>query len=216
MKLIIGNKNYSSWSLRPWLLLSFHNVEFEEIRLPLFVDNFEEKLKNYTGAGFVPVLKDNDLTIWDSLAICEYISEHYLSGTGWPADPKARAEARSCSAEMHSGFSNIRNNMPMNARGTDRNIEITPAIKKEINRINSLWIDLRNRYSKNGPWLFGEFSIADCMFSPIVFRFKTYGVVLKGTADAYMDFVLNHPLIQGWLKESKNEKETIDRSEVGI
>jgi glutathione S-transferase len=216
MKLIIGNKNYSSWSLRPWLLLSFYKVEFDEIRLPLFIDNFEEKLKTHTGAGFVPVLEDGDLTVWDSLAICEYISEKYLSDTGWPSDPSARAEARSCSSEMHSGFFNIRNNMPMNVRAINRHIEITPEIKKEIDRINSLWNDLRKKYSKNGPWLFGEFSIADCMFSPISFRFNTYGVELTGMAKDYMHFVLRNPHIENWLQDSKNENETIDRSEVGI
>lgn len=216
LKLIIGNKNYSSWSLRPWLLLAFHQLEFEELRIPLFMDNHEEKIKAYTGAGLVPVLEDGDLTVWDSLAICEYISEQYLSGAGWPADSETRAVARSCSAEMHSGFSNIRTNMPMNVRATNRKVVITPESKKEIDRINSLWTDLRNKYSKNGPWLFGEFSIADCMFSPVVFRFNTYGVKLSDIANEYMHFVLNHSLVGTWIQESKNEKETVERSEVGI
>jgi len=191
-------------------------MEFEEIRIPLFMDDSEEKIKAHSEAGLVPVLEDGDLTVWDSLAICEFISEQYLSGAGWPADPRTRAVARSCSAEMHSGFSNIRNSMPMNVRGTHRNVGITPDTRKEIDRIDSLWTDLRTKHQKNGPWLFGEFSIADCMFAPIAFRFETYGVKLSGISHDYMQFVLNHPLMEAWRQESRKEKETIERSEVGI
>lgn len=216
MKLIIGNKNYSSWSLRPWLFLSYHQLDFEEVRIPMFIDNFKEKLQTYTEAGFVPVLQDKELTVWDSLAICEYISEQYLSGTGWPANPKARATARSCSAEMHSGFTNIRSSMPMNARATQRKVDISATTALEINRIQMLWEKLRLQNANQGPWLFGEFTIADCMFAPIVFRFHTYEIELSAEALTYMLFFYQHPLMQVWLEASKNELEIIDRSEAGI
>jgi len=139
MKLVIGNKNYSSWSLRPWLLLSFHGVPFEEIRIPLDQADTHTTLSRYTEAGKVPVLQDGDFTVWDSLAICEYVSEKYLNDRGWPVDIRARAIARSCSAEMHSGFPEIRNQLPMNCRAKDRRVPSNPALEKEIARIDRIW-----------------------------------------------------------------------------
>lgn len=215
MKLIIGNKNYSSWSLRPWLLLSFHEVVFEEIRIPLAVDGFKDSLLQYSKTGLVPVLQDADLTVWDSLAICEYVSEQYLSGKGWPTDPVLRAEARSVSSEMHSGFPQIRNCMPMNVRATERTISFAPALQKEIEHIQDLWCSLRRKNAEQGPWLFGEFSIADCMFAPVVFRFSTYGVAQNDASKRYTDFVLSHPIMKKWFSDSVNEIETIALSEVG-
>ncbi len=215
MKLIIGNKNYSSWSLRPWLLLSFHEIAFEEIRIPLAVEGFKESLLQYSKTGLVPILQDADLSVWDSLAICEYLSEQYLSGKGWPTDPPLRAEARSVSSEMHSGFPHIRNCMPMNVRATQRKIDISPALRKEIERIQDLWCGLCRKNAAQGPWLFGEFSIADCMFAPVVFRFSTYGVAQNDASKGYMDFVLSHPTMKKWFSDSVNEIETIALSEVG-
>lgn len=216
MKLIIGNKNYSSWSLRPWLLLSFHDIEFEELRVPLAVDGFKYSLLKYSKTGLVPVLQDADLTIWDSLAICEYLSEQYLSGKGWPSDSASRAEARSVCSEMHSGFPQIRNCMPMNVRATGRTIKISPALHKEIERIQDLWCGLRRKNTAQGPWLFGEFCIADCMFAPVVFRFSTYGVAQNDASKSYMDFVLSHPIMKKWFSDSVNEIETIGQAEVGV
>jgi glutathione S-transferase len=215
MKLIIGNKNYSSWSLRSWLFLSASNISFEEIRIPLSTASTYAELLKYSDAAKVPVLHDNDIVIWDSLAICEYISEQYLSGKGWPADPMSRAVARSYCAEMHSGFFVLRETMPMNCRAVDRNVTISTELDKEIRRIDSLWSGLREKYSSFGPWLFGEFSIADCMFAPVVFRFATYNVAVSEISKAYMKNLLVHPKIQLWLEQAKAEIETIESEEVG-
>ncbi len=215
MKLIIGNKNYSTWSLRPWLLLTVNNISFEEIRIALYKENTSSEIAKYSEVGKIPVLHDKSIVIWDSLAICEYISEQYLGGNGWPADSKLRAEARSCCAEMHSGFFTLREKMPMNCRAANRQVPISDDLKKEILRIDRLWSGLRAKYSNYGPWLFGTFSIADCMFAPVVFRFTTYNVTVSNQSKEYMDTVLTHPKTQLWLEQSKNEVETIGISEVG-
>jgi glutathione S-transferase len=215
MKLIIGNKNYSSWSLRAWLLLSIHEISFEEVNISLSRENTATEIAKYSEAGKVPVLHDNDLVIWDSLAICEYVSDRYLGGRGWPGEAKARAVARSCSAEMHSGFFVLRRQMPMNCRAVNRKVHITADLQREISRIDTLWSSLRNRYSAQGAWLFGEFSIADCMFAPVVFRFNTYNPVLSDISRKYMENVLAQPKIRLWLEQAKNETETIPGEEVG-
>jgi glutathione S-transferase len=215
MKLIIGNKNYSSWSLRAWFMLAANNISFEEIRIPLSTANSHSELKKYSDAAKVPVLDDNETVIWDSLAICEYISEQYLDGKGWPADPMDRAVARSYCAEMHSSFFQIREKMPMNCRAVDRKVEITNQLQKEIERIDNIWSELREKYSSRGPWLFGEFSIVDCMFAPVVFRFASYNVVVSDISSAYMKNLLTHPQIQSWLQQATEELEIIDIDEAG-
>lgn len=216
MKLIIGNKNYSSWSLRAWLLLSAYDVPFDEVRIALYEDNFRAEISKHTNAGKVPVLHDSDLVVWDSLAICEYISDQYLEGKGWPAETKDRALARSCCAEMHSGFFTLRGEMPMNCRAENRKVSISEHLGKEISRIDTLWSELREKFSARGPWLFGQFSIADCMFAPVVFRFSTYNVEVSESSRQYMNSVLGHPKVQLWLKGAKAENETIKSEEVGI
>lgn len=216
MKLIIGNKNYSSWSLRPWFLLAANEISFEEIRIPLSSENTYIEFAKYTKAGKVPVLHDNDLVVWDSIAICEYISEQYLNGKGWPSDPNDRAEARSCCAEMHSGFFAIRQRLPMNCRAVNRRVEITTDLEKEISRIDSLWSSLQTKHNRRGPWLFGDFSIADCMFAPVILRFNTYNVAVSENSRKYMEDVLAHPKIQLWLAQAKKEIETIEAEEVGL
>lgn len=215
MKLIIGNKNYSSWSLRAWLLLSFHRVPFEEVRIPLDEEDTYTTLAQYTEAGKVPVLQDGGLTVWDSLAICEYISEQYLDGRGWPSAVRARAEARSCSAEMHSGFPEIRGQLPMNCRATGRQIPFSAALEQEVARMDRIWSKYREMYSGAGPWLFGEFSIADCMFAPVASRFKTYGINLSKTSAQYMHFVLDNEGMREWVEQACAEIETIEMAEVG-
>lgn len=216
MKLVIGNKNYSSWSLRPWLLLSAFDIPFEEIRIPLFTQDTRSELAKYTRAGKVPVLHDGGIIVWDSLAICEYVSERYLAGKGWPSDSKSRAEARSCCAEMHSGFFTLREKMPMNCRATGHRVDMTPDLKKDIARIDNLWTELREEYLASGPWLFGTFSIADCMFAPVVFRFNTYSPEISATSRNYMKHVLSHPDVMQWLEHAVNESEVIESSEVGM
>ena len=216
MKLIIGNKNYSSWSLRAWLFLTANGISFDEVRVALSMENTRSEIAKHTNAGKVPVLHDNDLVVWDSLAICEYISEQYLDGNGWPADVKKRAIARSCCAEMHSGFFTLRGEMPMNCRAVNRRISITADLQKEISRIDSIWKDLRAQNSNHGPWLFGAFSIADCMFAPVVFRFATYNVAVSESSKKYMASVLENPKMQLWLEQAKKEVETIESEEVGM
>lgn len=216
MKLIIGNRNYSSWSLRPWLLLSVNGIPFEEVRIALYEPGASGTIAEYTDAGKVPVLHDRDLVVWDSLAICEYVSEQHLGGAGWPADVNARAEARSCSAEMHSGFAELRAGLPMNCRASGRRVEITPAMTAEIERIDAIWAGLRHRFAERGPWLFGDFSIADCMFAPVVSRFHTYGVAVSGVSSAYMAQVLGNRDVKQWYRLAAEESETIGMYEVGL
>jgi glutathione S-transferase len=216
VKLIIGSKNYSSWSVRPWLLLQAFNIPFEEICISLYSGAWREQLAQYTHAGKVPVLHDNGVVVWDSLAICEYISEQYLAGRGWPAEPEVRAEARSCCAEMHSGFFAIRENMPMNCRATGRRVAISADMQREIARVDQLWGMLRQKYSTHGPWLFGRFSIADCMYAPMVFRFNTYGVGLSEAGGEYAQQILAHPAVKQLFREAGNESESIAAYEVGV
>lgn len=215
LKLVIGNKNYSSWSLRPWLLLVHHGVPFEEIRIPLYVPGAGEAIAKHSKAGKVPVLHDGELLVWDSLAILEYVSDRYLQGRGWPGDVETRAVARSCSAEMHSGFTALRSDMPMNCRATGRTVTISPELKANIARIDQLWQECRTRHDKEGPWLFGEFSIADCMFTPVVTRFNTYGVEPSPLSAQYMRQVLEHDGMQRWMEASRNEPEVIESAEKG-
>ncbi len=197
-------------------MLSAYELSFEEIGISLSTEKSSSELKKYSAAAKVPVLQDNDAVIWDSLAICEYISEQYLDDKGWPADSKARAEARSCSAEMHSGFFVLREAMPMNCRAMDRKVLISEELNRDIVRIDTMWSGLREKYAAYGPWLFGDFSIADCMYAPVVMRFATYNVAVSETSKAYMTKLRAHPKIQLWLEQASAEIETIDSEEVGI
>ena len=212
--LIIGNKNYSSWSLRPWLMLKHAGVDFEELRIPLFESDSRENLLANTPAGQVPVYREGDLLIWDSLAIAEYLYE--TNPALWPAERGARATARAVSAEMHSGFIPLRKAMSMNIRALGRKVARTPEIEADIARIKSIWRELRKQYSAAGPWLFGQYSIADAMFAPVVFRFLTYGVGESGAVDEYLLTVAHDPLIQPWINDAAQEKEVIAINEVGL
>ncbi|MGO2510688.1 glutathione S-transferase family protein [Marinomonas polaris] len=214
MKLIIGNKNYSSWSLRGWLALKAFNIPFEEIKLSLFSDEFHSELAKHSPVGKVPVLVDNDLSVWDSLAICEYINETYLDGKGWPEDKKNRAVARSVVADMHSGLFGIRNEMPMNCRAK-RRVELSDNAKKEVANLDNIWSDLRAKNAQNGDYLFGTFSLADVFFAPVIFRFSTYGITLSDAASAYYTTMLAHPDMQVWLKDSVTEVEIVSQAETG-
>lgn len=215
MKLIIGNKNYSSWSLRAWLMMQAFKVDFEEVKIFLSRPETSTEILKYNRAGKVPVLHDADLIVWDSLAICEYISERYLDGSGWPSSLAKRAQARACSAEMHSGFFMLRDTLPMNCRASNRKVPMTPDLRKEIDRIDSLWTGLLTRYSDEGEYLFGRFSIADCMFAPVVFRFLTYGISVSDQSRRYMDTILAHPKVQLWREQACQEQEVIDAAEAG-
>ena len=215
MKLVIANKNYSSWSLRPWFLLKESHIEFTEIREPLNYKNLKEQLGKYSPTCKVPVLMDGDLTVWDSLAICEYISEKYLNGRGWPQEQRARAQARAICAEMHSGFQALRNEMPMNCRAS-RKVDISVAAERDVKRIDNIWSQYPREHAAEGSWLFGKFSIADCMFAPMALRFKTYGTVLSESATQYMKSVLVNKNIQEWVKAALAETEIVPENEAGI
>ncbi|SBS25692.1 Glutathione S-transferase YfcF [Marinomonas spartinae] len=214
MKLIIANKNYSSWSLRGWMALKAFNIPFEEIKLSLSTEAFYKELAQYTPIGKVPVLLDDDLSIWDSLAICEYINETYLDGKGWPTDKHLRARARSIVADMHSGFFGIRNEMPMNCRAK-RRVELSDQAKKEVDTLDRVWTELRQHNTPNGPYLFGEFSLADAFFAPVIFRFKTYGIELSDAARDYQQTMLAHPAMKSWLEDSVIETDIVEAGEAG-
>lgn len=212
MKLVIGSKNYSSWSMRAWLMLSHFDLEFEEIGIALFTEGYEKELAKYSPAGKVPVLLDRGVEIWDSLAICEYISEEYLQFGGWPRQPMQRARCRAIAAEMHSGFANIRTELPMNCRAR-RRVSLSAPVLKEISRVDDLWSDAIQ--SSGGPYLFGEFSIADCMYAPLVSRFSTYQVNLSCSAQKYSQAMHENPSFRAWLESAVQETQTIDICEVG-
>lgn len=212
---VTGNKAYSSWSMRPWLALKHTGTAFEEIVVPLYMQGYKDKLLQHSPAGKVPVLKASGLVIWDSLAICEYLAEHFPKAALWPEDSTVRAEARSVSAEIHSGFPIIRHDMPFNCRATGRHVPQTSELQAELKRIQAMWNGCRERHHKAGPWLFGRFSIADCMYIPVALRFVTYGVSLDGAAAEYVRAVQGYPAVQAWIAAAKQEKEVLESSEVG-
>jgi len=205
LTLVIGNKNYSSWSLRPWLLLKQFGVPFEEIKLPLDTPEFYARLKQYSPAGRVPALLDGDLAVWDSLAICEYINERYLDGRGWPADPAARAHARSISAEMHAGFSALRNALPMNCRKRVATPALDADVRHDIARIREIWREARMQYVTRGDFLFGEFSIADAIYAPVAIRFTSYAIELGEVERRYVETLFALPALREWFAEAATE-----------
>jgi glutathione S-transferase len=211
--LIMGNKNYSSWSLRPWLLMTHLGIPFKETILPLDTPQFKDQVARYSSAGRVPVLQHGDVTVWDSLAICEYVAE--VSGRGWPSRPEARAVARSVSAEMHSGFAELRSAWPMIAAARNRRTPMTPGLNADIERIEAIWQDCRARFGGGGPWLFGEYSIADAMYAPVVLRFNTYGTPRSEVARQYVATVLEAASMQRLLQEAQNEPWKLDKYEGG-
>lgn len=214
LTLVIANKNYSSWSLRAWLFLKNTGAPFREIRIPLDTPETRSQIARYSPSGRVPVLLDGPRTVWDSLAICEYINETVPGANGWPEGLAARAMARSVSAEMHSGLAALRNEMPMNIRARRR---ITPsdAARADVARVLTNWESCRAQHGAGGPWLFGRFSIADAMYAPVVFRFQTYGVALTGSAAEYTRAVLAHPAVAEWEAAAAAETEIVPSDEAG-
>lgn len=202
--LIIGNKNYSSWSLRPWLALRAADIAFQEQKLGLFTPEFAQRLSTLTPAGLVPVLLDGEFAVWDSLAICEYAAEQHPHAGLWPAEPRARARARSLAAQMHSGFGQLRQLMPMNIEAHLPGLDLSAA-QDDIARVQALWRDTRAEFGQAGPFLFGRFCIADAFFAPVVSRFTTYDVPAAGAAREYMDAVLALPAMQDWMRDARAE-----------
>lgn len=213
MLLTMGNKNYSSWSLRPWILMKHVGLAFEERVLPLDTPEFSRDVASTSPTKRVPVLQHGSLLVWDSLAICEYVCE--LSGRGWPQERTARAIARAACAEMHSGFSILRSQWPMNARATDRRTAPNPERSAEIARVEHLWNECRTRFGGGGRWLFGEYSVADAMYAPVVLRLRTYGAHVRESTAAYMATVLDDAHMRDWLAAAAAESWIIEASEIG-
>lgn len=215
VQLVIGNRNYSSWSLRAWLALQKSGVPFETVVLPLDTPEFEERIGSYSPTRRVPVLWHEDRCIWDSLAIGEYVNEAFAGGSLWPRDAASRGLGRAMAAEMHSGFPDLRSRMPMNCRARDRHVTMDPALAADIERIWSLWSDALCAHGDAGPWLLGEYSLADAMFAPVVLRFQTYGVTPPPDIASYCQGVLNDPDLQPWLASAREEPWVIDADEAG-
>jgi glutathione S-transferase len=213
LTLVIGNKNYSSWSLRPWLAMKQAGLEFQEVRIALDTPETHAEILHYSPAGRVPVLIHNGLTIWDSLAICEYVAEQF-PGHWFPADRAARAIARSVSAEMHSGFRDLRQHMPMDCRARLLGQGKTPGVQADIDRISEIWRTCRQQFGAGGDFLFGQFTLADAMYAPVVSRFVTYGVELDEIAQAYADAVWSLPALQEWMAAAAAESEYLVESKL--
>jgi len=213
LTLVIGNRNYSSWSLRPWFLMKQAAIAFNEDYLPLHTSSWEKRIRDLSPSGRVPVLHDRDIRVWDSLAICEYIAERFPEHHLWPEERALRAEARSISAEMHSGFVALRRNMFMNIRRRMPDSGRTPETLADIQRIQNIWNSCRSRFQDAGPFLFGRFSIADAMYAPVTLRFQTYRVNLTGAASDYCRTILDLPPIQEWVAASLREEHRLDMYE---
>lgn len=216
LTLVGGNRNYSSWSLRPWILLRHLGLEFADVRLPLDTPEFHAQIERWSPARKVPVLVDGELHVWESIAIFEYLDEK-SGGRAWPRDVAMRAHARAISAEMHAGFQALRAAYPMNIRARERRVTLTPELSAAIARIDAIWTDCRRRHGALGPWLYGDYCAADAMYAPVAFRFRTYGTAGLGAESiAYVDTVVDDPLVQPWVTDALAERERIEHEEVGL
>jgi glutathione S-transferase len=205
LTLIVASKNYSSWSLRPYLALAHTGQPFREVVVALDEASTPGEIARYTTSGRLPVLQHGSLTIWDSLAICEYLAETFPEAKLWPQDKAARAVARSAVAEMHSGFTALRRNMPMDLNGRKPGHGRAPGVAEDITRVQQLWRECRERFGQGGPFLFGQFSIADAFYAPVVTRFVTYDVHLDEVSRAYRDAVLALPSLKKWTEAARAE-----------
>ncbi|QBE63493.1 glutathione S-transferase family protein [Pseudoduganella lutea] len=199
LTLVIGNKNLSSWSMRPWVAMTAFGIPFTEVRVQLDRPDTSGNIARYTHSGRVPVLLAGDITIWDSLAICEYLAEQFPDKHLWPQDVAARAMARSVCAEMHSSFAGLRGSMPMNISASLRGQGRTPETQADIGRVSEIWEECLCRFGHN-EFLFGAFSLADAFFAPVVTRFNTYGVALPPALSAYCERVTRHPAVARWIE----------------
>jgi glutathione S-transferase len=213
--LVIGSKNYSSWSLRAWLVLRKLGIDFREQIIHFDAPGYRASIAGVSPSGRVPVLIDGEVKIWDSLAICEYAAER--SGRGLlPANAHARAVARSVAAEMHSGFQALRDQCPMNVRARSRQVPPTPQLLADVARIDDIWSDCRERFGSSGGWLFGEFSIADVMYAPVAFRFRSYGAKLSPSAHDYLALLLADPQMDEWREAAEREAHPLpDTDKIG-
>ena len=216
LKLIIGNRAYSSWSMRGWLAVKQSGEEFEELVVPMFDDEWDQRREGDEFApslGKVPILWDGECVVWDSLAIIEFLADRVGREHFWPDDDGARGMARSMAAEMHSSFANLRRELPMNVRKSFPPRELSPGVKEDINRILQLWAQARARFGGTGDFLFGEWCAADIMYAPVVTRFITYGVPVPPFAALYMKAVLSHPAVSEWIDLAQDEPWVIEQDE---
>ncbi|MCB1761895.1 MAG: glutathione S-transferase family protein [Gammaproteobacteria bacterium] len=213
LRLVIGNCNYSSWSLRPWFYLRHHAIAFETIKISLFTETMASELAPYFSDGKVPLLLHDELQVWDSLAILEYLAELFPEKRGWPAERGARAVARSVCAEMHSSFPDLRSELPMNCRRRFPGFRPTDAAARDIQRVFSVWHYCRQRYGRNGPWLFGSFSVADCMYAPVVMRLVSYAIDMDDLCRAYVDTLYHSAAAREWITMGQAEREVIQQDE---
>lgn len=213
MKLIIANKNYSTWSLRPWLLMRHAGIPFQEELIDFNASDFKERVRQYSGAGKVPVLVDGDLVVWDSLAIAEYIAEKFPEKGLWPHAAPARAVARSACAEMHSGFQEMRSRLTMNCQVRFTNMLLHKAARRDIARVIEIWRDCRQRFGADGPFLFGRFSVADAFFAPVTVRFTAYGIDLPAVARDYVATIQALPAMQEYIAAARAETSFVDSDE---
>ena len=215
MHLIIGNKKYSSWSLRPWMLMKALNLPFTETVIPLSQPDTKDHIAKHSPAGKVPVLQDGDTTVWESLGIMEYLHEKHPSAGIWPRDAKARAHARCIASEMHAGFQALRQACPMNLSKKFRLKTYSDDVKANVARIEALWREVRLAHGKGGPFLYGAFSAADAMYAPVVTRLDTYNMPVAADTRAYMDAILHHPAFVAWHLEALKESWHLPHYEEG-
>jgi len=204
LTLVIGNKNYSSWSLRPWLALAHHKIVFEEVVIPIHTPETPAAIGKYSPAGKVPILVDGDATVWESIAIIEHLAERFLDAKLWPADFVARAHARAISCEMHGGFAALRQQCPMNLRRRKKRA-LTPEAEADVRRITQMWRGARSRFGAGGDFLFGAFSAADCMYAPVATRIASYEIDVDPVSAAYVEAIHALPAFRDWRKAALAE-----------
>lgn len=215
LRLIIGNKNYSSWSMRPWIAMKVAGLPFEETLLPLYQPGSRDQVLKYSPTGKVPVLVDGDMVVWESLAILDHVADRFPDTRLWPVDVAARAHARAIAAEMHAGFADLRNHCPMNMRrDRSRKRDLTPGVQANVDRIDALWRDARARFGRGGPFLFGAFSAADAMYAPVVSRFASYSIPVSTASRGYMDAMMALPAWKAWEDASRGEAWVMEGNEV--
>jgi glutathione S-transferase len=214
LHLVIGNKNYSSWSLRPWLAMKVAGIAFDETVVSLEAKDFKARVMAVSGAGKVPVLIDGEIRVWESLAILEYLAEKFPAAALWPKDAAARAQARAVAAEMHAGFVSLRRLLPMNVWRPVKVRALDDGSKTDVARIETIWRDCRARYGAAGPFLFGAFGAADAMYAPVIWRFHTYAVEVSDAARAYMAAMMALPAWREWRDAARREPWVLEHDEV--
>jgi glutathione S-transferase len=210
MKLIMGNKNYSSWSMRPWIAMKVAGIEFDEEIIPLRQHDTKSQILMRSPAGKLPILMDGSVVVWESTAILEYLNDKFPEARLWPSDNAARAHARSVSNEMHAGFTALRRGLSMNIKRIPSAAQVSPDVQVDIDRIVAIWIDCRTRFGRDGRFLFGAFSIADAMFAPVINRLSAYAVAVPVPVRSYMSSVMELPAWQQWTSEALSEHWSID------